>query len=259
MVKTDFSDVITNPFNLDQLPVSEIQEVIREFPYFSAAHLLLAKKLKEEDSLSYEKQLNLTAAYVPSRKVLYNLIHNDERKWEATFEQHADDAAEFIVPTPAIEATLLETVEEDELDKLIRSQAAQNYVFDPEPEEKKPEQKSRLIPELPENQKLEFSGWLEYFEGHRIDPLDIQHKIIDEFIQREPEIAIKVPADAPVHNLARDSSRDMNDEMVTETLAKIHLDQGNRTKAIEIYERLKLKYPEKSAYFAAQIEFIKQK
>jgi TolA-binding protein len=37
---------------------------------------------------------------------------------------------------------------------------------------------------------------------------------------------------------------------VTETLARIHEQQGNYAKAIETYRRLALKYPDKSAYFA---------
>ena len=39
--------------------------------------------------------------------------------------------------------------------------------------------------------------------------------------------------------------------MVTETLARVYAKQGNLPKAIEAYRRLALKYPEKSAYFAA--------
>lgn len=47
-------------------------------------------------------------------------------------------------------------------------------------------------------------------------------------------------------------------DFCTETLAQIYADQGYPDQAKQIYSRLSLRFPEKSAYFAAQIEKIKQ-
>ena len=43
---------------------------------------------------------------------------------------------------------------------------------------------------------------------------------------------------------------------MTETLARIYLEQKKYTKAIKSYEILSLKYPEKSGFFADQIKAI---
>lgn len=49
-----------------------------------------------------------------------------------------------------------------------------------------------------------------------------------------------------------------NKELVSETLARLLAKQGHRDKAIAMYERLYLVFPEKSAYFAAEIEKLKK-
>jgi len=49
-----------------------------------------------------------------------------------------------------------------------------------------------------------------------------------------------------------------NDDLMTETLADIHIQQKRYHKAIEIFERLRLKYPEKSIYFARRIDEMEE-
>ena len=49
-----------------------------------------------------------------------------------------------------------------------------------------------------------------------------------------------------------------NDDIITETLAAIYLQQKNYEKALDAYKKLSLKYPEKSIYFAIQIKEIEK-
>jgi len=58
--------------------------------------------------------------------------------------------------------------------------------------------------------------------------------------------------------MARNSVKE-DDELVSETLAKIYATQGNLQKAIASYEKLLLKYPEKKTYFAPLIKNLKEK
>ena len=85
-----------------------------------------------------------------------------------------------------------------------------------------------------------------------------QADLIDRFIRISPTIERLTPGDMqPVKDLAAEST-DEHGKFITETLAKIYINQGYYTKAINIYEKLSLQYPEKSAYFASRIEKIKE-
>jgi len=80
--------------------------------------------------------------------------------------------------------------------------------------------------------------------------------LIDRFIETNPKITPSKSAVVPVINMER-----LNDEepfYMTETLARIYLEQKKYQKAIQAYEILILKYPEKSSLFANRIFDIKK-
>ena len=79
--------------------------------------------------------------------------------------------------------------------------------------------------------------------------------LIEKFIRDAPRMPRpKKEFFNPVNLAAR--SIEENEDFYTETYASICLKQGNVTKAIKIYEKLSLKFPEKSSYFAGLIEKI---
>ncbi|MFD0750481.1 hypothetical protein ACFQZS_10030 [Mucilaginibacter calamicampi] len=83
-------------------------------------------------------------------------------------------------------------------------------------------------------------------------------KIIEKFIHEEPQIKHPSTVKLDSENKAKKSSED-RDELVTETLAKIYTEQMLYHKAILTYKKLMLKFPEKSLYFAGQIEQLENK
>ncbi len=80
--------------------------------------------------------------------------------------------------------------------------------------------------------------------------------LIDRFIKSSPTLErMTLPEIQPVKDLS-ETSADEKGSFITETLAKIYINQGYYSRAINIYEKLSLQYPEKSAYFAGRIEKI---
>ncbi|MCD0467599.1 tetratricopeptide repeat protein [Flavobacterium sp. ENC] len=82
-------------------------------------------------------------------------------------------------------------------------------------------------------------------------------EIINKFIETNPKIPpIKPTAIVPTVMLDPNKNED-NSYLMTETLARVYLEQKKYTKAIQAYEILILKYPEKISFFADRISDIK--
>ncbi|HSD08845.1 tetratricopeptide repeat protein [Flavobacterium sp.] len=80
-------------------------------------------------------------------------------------------------------------------------------------------------------------------------------ELIDKFIETSPKIPPIKPGAVFTPNL--DLNKEDNSYLMTETLAKVYLEQKKYQKAIQAYEILILKYPEKSSFFADRIKDIK--
>ncbi len=83
-----------------------------------------------------------------------------------------------------------------------------------------------------------------------------QDEIIDKFISQNPKIK-PVKTSVNKANLAH-THKTEPEGLMTETLARIYVEQKNYKKAIQSYKILSLKYPEKSSFFANQIRAVEQ-
>ena len=80
--------------------------------------------------------------------------------------------------------------------------------------------------------------------------------LIDKFIESNPKISPISTGPEEHTNEPITQEIDVTETIFTESLAKIYIKQKQYDKAKRIFERLNLKFPEKSSYFADQIKNI---
>ena len=114
-----------------------------------------------------------------------------------------------------------------------------------------------------ENKKAElhsFIDWISIVQTKKIVRSEKQNpdEIINLFLENKPKI--KNNTKQRFFNASENARKSIkeNNDIITETLAKVYAKQEHFEKAILAYQKLSLKYPQKSSYFANQIKVIKK-
>jgi len=147
-----------------------------------------------------------------------------------------------------------------ELDETAVISEAPGEIPEEAPEEKPAEVLVKVPEEIPAEIPEEITGYTLATESHAAKTPDTPSPsdLIEKFIKANPRIEPpREKKDEPLVDISKPFTEEKS-SFVTETLARIYVSQGYYSKAIEIYEKLSLKYPEKSSYFASQIEEIKK-
>lgn len=84
-----------------------------------------------------------------------------------------------------------------------------------------------------------------------------KQEIIDSFIETNPKIQISQPSKTAPKPVVKEPLFS-EDSLMTETLARVYIEQKNYKKAKQAFRILSLKYPEKSGFFADQIRAVEQ-
>ncbi len=294
MSPEQFTDYFLNPGRLDSSSVTALEEIIREYPFCQPAHLLYLKGLQNDKSIRFNRQLKIAAAYASNRRILFEMLNVPDSGAETTeaipvAEQIAQPAEAVLIPKVDIESVesgkseLLQQVEnflpiedsdlllfdfpaytDDGYPELPSQNRAPEFEMTDEPTDQEllkmfletdPLSRRRShepVPRLPD-----LIAEIPVIETRpaRKTPAD---DLIDRFIEN-PQTKVLRPDHAPAHDqdVSLGSLKE-DDQFLTETLARIYVQQGYYLKAIQAYEKLSLKIPEKSVYFASQIEMVRE-
>lgn len=83
MQAAELLNYINNPHLLTKQSIKPLQKLVKDFPYFQSAHLLLSLAAKKWDASVYQQSLKKTAIIVTNRSHLFQLIHRLDDDAEA--------------------------------------------------------------------------------------------------------------------------------------------------------------------------------
>ena len=261
---TDYTYLLNKPDAINDRYAATLDNVLSAFPYFQSARVLKLKHLYNQDSFNYNYALKVSAAFTTDRSILFDFITSDsfvsvqkglyEKKLEELMSMSVIGSEHIVVEAnqPVVDA-----LEQSILTSIKNATTT---------EEQKAEEKLAVGKplEFSKNEKHSFQEWLQLSRLKPIIREEIKSSIdedkkkkldlIDKFIENNPKITpIAKDATVPVIEvISEDTSH-----LMTETLARVYLEQKKYSKAIQAYEILILKYPEKSSFFADRILDIK--
>ncbi len=238
MNRQEFTGFIQHPHTIDPGLKDDLRNLADHYSYCSSIQVLYTFLLHAANDHEVNFQLKKAAAYATSRKKLKELMENITIRETAAI---ASTQAIEIAPVAAISREPVESVvtpANDEMMERVRRRLAE---IEAEKHTKAPEEKPEIALTGSEN--------TEYL---RPDSLS-KEEIIEKFIREDPRISHPKASFFRPSEYAVKSNIDDTD-IVSETLARLYKEQGNLAKAIMVYEKLSLLFPEKSSYFAAQIE-----
>ena len=258
MSSNDYLYLLNNSRGINDKQTLLLETIVQEFPFFQSARALYLKGLYNQDSFRYNYELKKTAAYTTDRTVLFDFITSDDFK---VFQKENYDRIQAALQS--IEVNEYEYVKNELNDIVIPLVSEESSIT--EEVEKRLEIGKPLSFE--KNETHSFNEWLQLskFEPiHReevVSPtqnkseIEKKFELIEKFIEASPKISPSKEALPEPVNIAK--SNETSSSIMTETLAKIYLEQKKYAKAIQAYEILILKYPEKSSFFADRINDIK--
>lgn len=249
-----------------------VHELVVKYPFFQTARVLHLKLLSISDYPAFVKQLPLVATYAGDRKKLYYYINPQKQQAVSTPE----------LPNPLSANSDSEVVDRSSLANAADMEPNKNLKEETESSE------VQIVGEKKEkSETLSFAQWLDSMASNSLEEMAPRKEIsiskkqykeektnelhrpdigltnerwslIDSFLK---EYRPSTPKSDPPETKESKEVMDLSiqktveeKEIITETLAQIFLAQKNYEKAIEIFEKLGLKYPEKNVYFAGLIK-----
>lgn len=290
MEKNQFYTLLSNYTSLSEDETNDLISLQNQFPYSQVIHGMAARAAQDNKFSDKDHHLHLSAIYSTDRSVLKSIMTalQQNRKAEPVIKiEVKEPVVSEVVKTKIIEtvSTPIEKVQRDtassiEIDEDINDSFYTEFEHDLETLVERKQQFDKAVsnfekglPIISEEEKPKKrvsdpeDGLLKEIKTSKkkIKPEDPKQKeqidIINQFIKTQPSIS-KNKLSSPDATIPKGDliEKDLTygENIVSETLVEILIKQGKKEKAIEVLKKLIWKFPQKKAYFAAQIEDLKK-
>ncbi len=274
MTNERLQQLLKSPPLLSAIPYEELKTLALTYPYAANLQLLLLLKSAQEQHPEEQRNLATAAAYSLDRKHLFHLLNERAVAPIATLEEPEvlelkplsalpvreeaipakEQASEALATTapPTQEETYPSDDSKERLRETWSAEAARSGTQEPPSSELSTEKEPFTAPATSQQRFTSFVEWVNHFNLVLLSKA-VASAPVGTSLRAEPTGAEKTTGIA--QQLAQKSISE-NPEIASETLARLYAQQGYRDKAAEMYRRLMVLYPEKSAFFASQIEAL---
>lgn len=267
--------------NSDQLNKDDFKDSLKlqeEFPYFLIPKILGARYEWNKAASTSNTLLHWAAVLSPDRKRLKELVTEkivlppiaEEAQNIPVFKEKEEkkEIENQIVPPTASqedqktdpEASKIETASRPNRDEILRrleENLKKIKKNNPDGGSSGEHEKKKGVVDSPqENEKEDLLAGIarmEELDQRKKEQLDLINNFEEKPIRLSRE---KMDQEENLPDLSERSTR-LNDNMLSESFAKLLVKQNKKQEAIEIYRKLILKFPKKKTYFADQIEQLK--
>lgn len=226
MRREKFIEFMRHPEKVGSDDLQELEALVNRYPFFQVARMLYLKVLYLQAGTRFRHELKTSTIHVTDHKQLLHYLNllPGTHLHDVKSNDSSPETEVYIQSSQVVGAEEFQDAVEEYNVSSVYSLADEEDVSD---------------------------------QTNHVEEKSKNNRLIDSFIESNPSMPKASDAVEDIRDLSEENPY-AEDELFTETLAKIYTKQKLYEKAIATYIKLSLKYPEKSVYFANRIEKIKE-